>query len=75
MSLQCVFQGLKTTHQTASSNTKKSRGLYALLVTCGIALTPACAHQGDNMTTSPSASMTAYGVLADQTPVNQVTLT
>ncbi len=75
MSLQCVFQGLKTTHQTAGSNTKKSRGLYALLVTCGIALTPACAHQGDNMTTSPSASMTAYGVLADQTPVNQVTLT
>ena len=45
MSLQCVFQGLKTTHQTAGSNTKKSRGLYALLVTCGIALTPACAHQ------------------------------
>ncbi|MFK3861395.1 aldose epimerase family protein [Pseudoalteromonas rhizosphaerae] len=75
MSLQCVTQRLTTVHQSSTSIKKYSRGLFAMAVSFGIALTPACAHQGDNMTNSPSALLHVYGTLADQTPINQVTLT
>ncbi|MBB1422242.1 galactose mutarotase [Pseudoalteromonas sp. SG43-7] len=75
MSLQCVTQRLTAVHQSSTSIKKLSRGIFAIAVSFGIALTPACAHQGDNMTNSPSALLHAYGKLADQTPINQVTLT
>ena len=75
MSLQCITQRLTAVHQSSVSNKKYSRGLFALAISFGVALTPACAHQGDNMTQSPSALLQAYGKLADQTPINQVTLT
>ena len=75
MSLQCVTQRLTAVHQSSTSIKKLSRGIFAIAVSFGIALTPACAHQGDNMTNSPSALLRAYGKLADQTPINQVTLT
>ena len=75
MSLQCVTQRLTTVHQSSTSIKKYSRGLFAMAVSFSIALTPACAHQGDNMTNSPSALLHVYGTLADQTPINQVTLT
>ena len=75
MSLQCVTQCLTAVHQSSTSIKKLSRGIFAIAVSFGIALTPACAHQGDNMTNSPSALLHAYGKLADQTPINQVTLT
>ena len=75
MSLQCVTQCLTAVHQSSTSIKKLSRGIFAIAVSFGIALTPACAHQGDNMSNSPSALLHAYGKLADQTPINQVTLT
>ncbi|KAF7763080.1 aldose 1-epimerase [Pseudoalteromonas undina] len=75
MSLQCVTQRLTAVHQSSTSIKKLSRGIFAVAVSLSIALTPACAHQGDNMTNSPSALLRAYGKLADQTPINQVTLT
>lgn len=75
MSLQCVTQRLTAVHQSSASIKKFSRGIFAVAVSFGIALTPACAHQGDNMSNSPSALLHAYGKLADQTPINQVTLT
>ncbi|WP_394190026.1 aldose epimerase family protein [Pseudoalteromonas atlantica] len=75
MSLQCITQRLTAVHQSSVSNKKYSRGLFALAISFGVALTPACAHQGDNMTQSPSALLQAYGKLSDQTPINQVTLT
>ena len=75
MSLQCVTQRLTAVHQSSTSIKKLSRGIFAIAVSFGIALTPACAHQGDNMSNSPSALLHAYGKLADQTPINQVTLT
>lgn len=75
MSLQCLTQRLTAVHQSSTSIKKLSRGIFAIAVSFGIALTPACAHQGDNMTNSPSALLHAYGKLADQTPINQVTLT
>lgn len=75
MSLQCVTQRLTAVHQSSASIKKFSRGIFAVAVSFSIALTPACAHQGDNMSNSPSALLHAYGKLADQTPINQVTLT
>jgi len=75
MSLQCVTQRLTAVHQSSVSIKKFSRGIFAVAVSFGIALTPACAHQGDNMTNSPTALLHAHGKLADQTPINQVTLT
>ncbi|TMN61818.1 galactose-1-epimerase, partial [Pseudoalteromonas sp. S1727] len=75
MSLQCVTQRLTAVHQSSASIKKFSRGIFAVAVSFGIALTPACAHQGDNMSNSPSALLHAYGKLADHTPINQVTLT
>ena len=75
MSLQCVTQRLTAVHQSSASIKKFSRGIFAVAVSLSIALTPACAHQGDNMSNSPSALLHAYGKLADQTPINQVTLT
>jgi len=75
MSLQCATQRLTAVHQSSTSIKKLSRGIFAVAVSLSIALTPACAHQGDNMTNSPSALLRAYGKLADQTPINQVTLT
>lgn len=75
MSLQCVTQRLTAVHQSSASIKKFSRGIFAMAVSFSIALTPACAHQGDNMSNSPSALLHAYGKLADQTPINQVTLT
>ncbi len=75
MSLQCVTQSLTAVNQSSASIKKFSRGIFAVAVSFSIALTPACAHQGDNMSNSPSALLHAYGKLADQTPINQVTLT
>ena len=75
MSLQCLTQRLTAVHHSSASIKKFSRGIFAVAVSFSIALTPACAHQGDNMSNSPSALLHAYGKLADQTPINQVTLT
>lgn len=75
MSLQCLTIRSTAFHQSSVSIKKFSRGIFAVAMSFGVALTPACAHQGKKMNQSPTALMQAYGTLADQTPINQVTLT